>query len=971
ACGSSCTSSAQCAPGYFSNATNMCEVQRGNGSTCTAAGQCTSGNCVDGYCCNSTCTSQCNACDVGGSLGTCTAVSGAPHGTRTACTTDGSSCGGSCTGGSTCSYPGGGTSCRAQSCSAGVLTQPASCAGSGSCPAVMTTSCSPYQCNGAACRTSCSSNTHCLGGFFCNGSTCEAVRSNGSVCTASFQCSTGNCVDGYCCASACTGQCQACDVAGSLGACVPVTGAPHGTRTACTTDGSACGGACNGALTSACTYPSMATSCRTASCTAGIATLAAVCQGDGNCGPLETQDCSPYLCSGTACAAGSCTTSAECAIGFFCDGSTCQATLSNGTACTTDAQCTSGECVDGLCCNTPCAGQCEACDVAGNLGTCIAVSGAPHGARSACATDGSVCGGACGGVSRTACTYPTSTTNCRAGSCTGGVASDPAGCNGAGACSAATMVSCAPYDCAGSVCASTCSVTMDCDPGYYCSVGLCRLLLSNGSACTSDEACQTGECVDGVCCDTACTGQCEACNVVGTVGSCRPVAGAPRGGRAPCASDGTVCAGSCDGTMRTACAYPSTAISCRSSSCTSELLTEAATCEGDGTCGALTLTPCSPFRCDGAACGTGCTSNADCVTGAFCNASGVCQGQLPIAASCTTDGQCSSGSCADGICCLTACAGQCEACDAPGNIGTCTAVTGAPHGTRAACVTDGTSCGGACDGSDRTACAYPDTSTACRAASCAAGTETLAASCDGGGACTAEVSHPCSPFLCGATACATSCASDADCVAGGYCDTIAGLCRGAQVNGSACTSALECATGNCVDGVCCDGECAGQCESCAVPGRLGACTPVLGNPRNGRTACDSDGTDCRGLCDGANRAACRYPGSETRCRDASCVSSVATEEASCDGAGSCPAVVTTDCAGECNGDVCARVNDAGPPPEDAGEPVADAGAFDGGAPDAGDEMMDGGCGCRTTGGRSSGWPLALLLLGLALRRRRR
>ena len=49
-------------------------------NACGGNGECHSGNCVDGVCCNSACTGQCQACDVAGSVGTCTTVSGAPHG---------------------------------------------------------------------------------------------------------------------------------------------------------------------------------------------------------------------------------------------------------------------------------------------------------------------------------------------------------------------------------------------------------------------------------------------------------------------------------------------------------------------------------------------------------------------------------------------------------------------------------------------------------------------------------------------------------------------------------------------------------------------------------------------------------------------------------------------------------------------------------------------------------------------------
>lgn len=63
-------------------------------------------------------------------------------------------------------------------------------------------------------------------------------------------------------------------------------------------------------------------------------------------------------------------------------------------------------------------------------------------------------------------------------------------------------------------------------------------LLSDGAACTEALPCASGFCVDGVCCETACDGACEACD--GAVdGSCAPIA---RG-----ADPDNECALTCDG----------------------------------------------------------------------------------------------------------------------------------------------------------------------------------------------------------------------------------------------------------------------------------------------------------------------------------------------------------------------------------------------------------------------------------------
>ena len=57
---------------------------------------------------------------------------------------------------------------------------------------------------------------------------------------------------------------------------------------------------------------------------------------------------------------------------------------------------------------------------------------------------------------------------------------------------------------------------------------------SGANTCQTAADCHSGFCTDGVCCDRACTGQCEACNAAGSVGSCTAVTGTPRVGHPSC-----------------------------------------------------------------------------------------------------------------------------------------------------------------------------------------------------------------------------------------------------------------------------------------------------------------------------------------------------------------------------------------------------------------------------------------------------
>jgi outer membrane protein OmpA-like peptidoglycan-associated protein len=261
-------------------------------------------------------------------------------------------------------------------------------------------------------------------------------------------------------------------VAGSVGQCRPVSGAPRGARPACANDGSACGGVCDGTQGGACTYPAAETSCRSGSCAAGVAALAATCDGAGSCPAEQTVSCSPYACGATTCL-GDCTGDGDCAGDHYCAAGVCTLRKGAGEPCGTPGQCQSGSCVDGVCCDSACTGQCEACDVAGSLGTCSAVTGAPHGARTACTSDGSACAGACDGASRDACAYPGGTTTCRAPSCADGVAVVAAACGGTGACPALLEESCAPYACGADACLTSCGGDADCAGGFTCSAGQC------------------------------------------------------------------------------------------------------------------------------------------------------------------------------------------------------------------------------------------------------------------------------------------------------------------------------------------------------------------------------------------------------------------------------------------------------------------------------------------------------------------
>ena len=153
--------------------------------------------------------------------------------------------------------------------------------------------------------------------------------------------------------------------------------------------------------------------------------------------------------------------------------------------------------------------------------------------------------------------------------------------------------------------------------------GVLALTLIAGRAradsCTLPSECMSGFCVDGVCCDTACDGVCEACDAAATVGTCVAVAGSPHHGACPTTADACGTA-TCDGVTRTACKkFPGAEKECLAGTCTDGTETAAARCDGAGACATPTTKACGEYVCDGSKCRTTCRSTPDCASGFTCD----------------------------------------------------------------------------------------------------------------------------------------------------------------------------------------------------------------------------------------------------------------------------------------------------------------------------------------------------------------
>jgi hypothetical protein len=181
----------------------------------------------------------------------------------------------------------------------------------------------------------------------------------------------------------------------------------------------------------------------------------------------------------------------------------------------------------------------------------------------------------------------------------------------------------------------TCSGANSCNAAGECAKKL-------GNACARGTDCASGFCTDGVCCDSACSGGCDVCNVVpgkctivpagdtGANPSCLPGVCDGRSAQctATCNSDtqcspGTYCAS--DGQCRAACANDTECPKGAACDVATRRCIARARCVDDRTLEAQeTRTSCAPYRCSEAACGTRCTSVADCASPAACDADGRC-----------------------------------------------------------------------------------------------------------------------------------------------------------------------------------------------------------------------------------------------------------------------------------------------------------------------------------------------------------
>ncbi|MEQ8457708.1 MAG: putative metal-binding motif-containing protein [Sandaracinaceae bacterium] len=455
-----CIASAHCDLG-------VCDPDQPNGGTCDEDTDCASAHCDNGFCCDDgACCATATDCPGSGSVGTTCDDSAGCQGTR------------------------GEIICEMNRCAtrSGVPDDSA-CDSS-----VEANTCGFFTsvfCTGAAnqttpgCATTCTADTDCDANAHCDFSVCVPDLPDGQRCDETSDCISGHCQNGFCCASGdCCGDATNCPASYSTPAVCETPTSCQGDRDVATCVAFQCGTMMGVADDSACDSAVLA----------------------NDCGLYPSRFCTGATNQTPPSCPSSCTADSECDGNAHCDLGMCTVDLPDGSACDEASDCVTGHCQNGFCCAS---GDCCA------AGTdCPA---ATYGEPSVCSSAAT-----CQGQRRDP--MCNSTNQCQLG----GLVDDDSGCAGlqSNACGLYPAVACTSAMSQSpdqmSRCAMACASSGDCDSGAFCNaMGQCEARGMLGDACTATAQCESGlSCVDGVCCSSACTGTCMACNVPSSLGTC-------------------------------------------------------------------------------------------------------------------------------------------------------------------------------------------------------------------------------------------------------------------------------------------------------------------------------------------------------------------------------------------------------------------------------------------------------------------
>ena len=205
--------------------------------------------------------------------------------------------------------------------------------------------------------------------------------------------------------------------------------------------------------------------------------------------------------------------------------------------------------------------------------------------------------------------------------------------------------------------------------------------LALGDACSCDAECGSTHCVEGVCCNSSCSGGCQTCTAperAGHLPRARGQIGATKslrlsdGLRLPAA--GWMGLAMAPAPASTTSATPASGAPAAVTRCwvPSPVTAPASARRASRRCSAsrtaATRTPGPASRPVPPPRGASATPQHSCDL-----STGSC-GKVGIGAHCNGDGDCISGNCADSVCCNIACKGACVACNLPGRLGACSAI---------------------------------------------------------------------------------------------------------------------------------------------------------------------------------------------------------------------------------------------------------------------------------------------------------
>ena len=701
-------------------------------------------------------------------------------------------------------------------------------------------------------------------------------------------------------------------------------------------------GFCNGL--GLCALASLGTECEPTSCSDNQAQAMQfdyLCDGRGNCS-AASRICGGYRCDSASDRCGRwCDSDADCMEGYTCNAGRCDIDIpkADGAPCLNDWECDSRYCSDGVCCgercneacfscnqpdriedctpvpaNTDPKNDCPACFVCGGSQVCTLV---PRGEDYAddCVEDTQPngCGpdGTCDG--RGGCAFFGADRICGETRCDTSPGHDEQTlytCDGRGNCDARTRT-CGAYRCADdATCDTTCNKDEGCSEDSVCADGVCLLDQPDGSACRLNSDCKSSICVDEVCCDSACDGICERCDIAGRLGTCAiidnhtdpddecPACEVCVDGQCTAVAAGSDPADDCSASLPNECGYSGDCDGYGACEIRGESEQCGVACDGD------VLTP---LFCDGEAigragcrtagdeeqcpdnlicdpvlmgCPSACLSTADCLEDSYCDAElAQCLPRKDDGETCKTGSECLSAHCVDGVCCDTPCGDDCFACDIPGHEGACTPhdAGGDPDDECPVCwgcdaahecaplddeiapagdCTNGSTCGhtGQCI---KGACEYFALGLTCKEMVCDGPSGTPAVTrfqCDGQGECKELVDQNCGGYRCASkSACLTQCETTDDCAASFSCND--GVCTSDNPDGTPCILDSECMSGLCIDNHCCNSPCDGECEACDIDGFEGLCVPEPNGEWGTHLADDAPDCGTCEVCDGDG--ACR------------------------------------------------------------------------------------------------------------------